>query len=199
MRLAAVFLFIIGCPSLALAQAKLDVRWEKNGFIRVSEGRKVSRIDLSQDISGCIGVLFDRTVNERYGSGLHQMHVLDVTSGDGQHFVLVAAVAAPNCNVQGMCGAGDDDVTLIWLGIRGDLTLLRKQVFVVEDCREARAVQGLRNDWKSNLKLTSGSLTLNFTELADDPATDKLLELSGQAIYNRESASDGIRITRVTK
>jgi hypothetical protein len=195
----AVLCVVAGTPSVALAQGGVDVRWERNGVVRVSQGRNVSRIDLSKDISGCLGRVFDGSTNERFGSGLHKTHVFDVTSRDGQHFLLVGAVAAPNCNVQGQCGAGDDDVTLIWLHAGADLALVRKQVFAVEDCVYARWVEGLPDDWSSNLKLTAGLLMFNFTETVYDPDAGKSRDFSGQAIYDRQSASDGIRITRVPK
>jgi len=198
MRFAAVLLVVIGCPSVAFAQGKVDVRWQKNGIIRISQGRNVRRIDLGRDISGCIGEVFDRTVNERYGSGLHKMQVLDVTSRDGQHFVLASAVAAPNCNVQGMCGAADDNVTLIWLHLSSDLALVRKQSVPVEEC-PSRYAAGMPDDWSSNLKLIAGSLTLSFTEDEYDSARDKTQEFAGQVSYERQSAADGLRVTRVPK
>jgi hypothetical protein len=105
-------------------------------------------------------------------------------------------VAAPNCNVQGQCGAADDEVTLIWLHVGANLALVRKQSVVVDDCMN-RSVDGLPDGWKSNLKLTSGALKLSFTEHVYD--NDTLQEFSGQAMYDRQSASEGIRITRAPK
>jgi hypothetical protein len=197
MRLAAVLLVVIGCPSFAFGQGRLDVRWEKNAIVRLSQGRDVNRIDLSQEISGCTSEVYDRTTGRRFGHGLRKTQVLDVTGRDGQHFVLLSAVAAPNCNVQGRCGAGDDEVTLIWLHVGADLVLVRKQAFEVEDCEYPRTVEGQPDDWKSNLKLTAGSLKLSFNERTY--SSDKPQEFSGQVIYNRQSASEGIQITRVPK
>ena len=197
MRLAALLVCIIVYPSLALAQGKIDMRWDRNGIVRVSQGRNVRRIDLSRDIAGCVDRVFDSSNNERYGSGLHKTQVLDVTSRDGEHFLLLSAVAAPNCNVQGQCGAGDDNVTLIWVHVGADLAVANKQSFVLRDCVSARSVDGLPDDWPSNLKLTAGSLKLSFSETTY--GADKVEELSGQVVYDRQSASEGIRITRSPK
>ena len=199
MRLATVLLVLIGCPSLAFAQGKIEVRWEKNASVRISQGKNVSRIDLRDDIIGCLGELFDGSTKQRFGSGLRKTQVLDVVDGDGQHYVLVSAATAPNCNVQGQCGAGDNDVTLIWLHLGADLAVIRKQVFAAEDCVAARWIEDMPDDWDSTLKLSGGSLKLSFTESVYDRAADKLQDFSGQAIYERQSAADGIRITRAAK
>jgi hypothetical protein len=199
MRLAIVLFVVIGCPSLAFAQGKIDVRWEKNAGVRISQGKNVSRIDLREDIIGCLGELFDGSTKQRFGSGLRKTQVLDVVGSDGQHYVLLSAATAPNCNVQGRCGAGDNDVTLIWLQVGADLAVIRKQVFAAEDCIAARWIEGMPENWDSTLTLSAGSLTLSFTEDVYDRTADKLQEFTGQAVYDRRSASEGIRITRAPK
>ena len=199
MRIATVLFVLIGCPSLAFAQGKIDVRWEKNPGVRISQGKNISRIDLREDIVGCLGDVFDGSTNKRFGSGLRKTQVLDVVDSDGHHYVLLSAATAPNCNVQGRCGAGDNDVTLIWLQIGADLAVIRKQVFAAEDCVAARWIEGMPENWDSTLTLSAGSLKLSFTEDVYDRTADKLQEFTGQAIYDRQSASEGLRITRAPK
>ena len=195
----AVLCVVAGTPSVALAQGNVDVRWEKNATVRISQGRNVSRIDLREDIIGCLDDVFDGSSKKRFGSGLRKTQVLDVVDSDGQHYVLLSAATAPNCNVQGRCGAGDNDVTLIWLQVGADLAVIRKQVFAAEDCIAARWIEGMPDDWDSTLKLSAGSLRLSFTEDVYDRTADTLQEVTGQAVYDRQSASEGIRIARAPK
>lgn len=194
---ATLMAIIVAQP--VAAQSNLNVRWEKGGIVRVSDGRYDVRFDLQEDIVGCVGQVYDRSTGERFGSGLRATRVLDSLRSGNSRFVLVSAVAAPNCNVQGRCGAGDDDVTLIWLQLADDLALVKKQVFAVEDCVYPRWVEGLPEDWRTNMKLSSGVIKLDFIESVYDQAAKKPQEYGGQVLYDRQNVSAGLQISRTAR
>ena len=49
--------------------------------------------------------------------------------------------ASPNCNVQGRCGAGGSNTTLLWLKLTRDLRLAGKQAFAIDDCQAGRSAR----------------------------------------------------------
>ena len=170
----------------------LSVAWEKGGIVRLKEGGRAARVNLSQDIVGCLGQLYDPTTSERFGKGEGTSRVLDVTVNQGRRFVLLMALAAANCNVQGHCGAaGEPNVTLIWLEIAADLSVVKKQTFAVVDCRNDRGVEGAPDDWADRLNLVDGSLTVTFTEFRGGSA-----DVTGTVTYSRQTADHGLSIVR---
>lgn len=182
------------CRSLDTEAQQFRVRWQPKGVLNLTAGDRQKQVSLSRDIVGCLGELFDSSNGERLGKGEGSNTVLDVSEEDGHRFVLMSAVAAPNCNVQGACGAGGPDVTLIWLHVGADLSILEKQVFAVEDCRAPRWVEGQSDDWFKRVALKDGVLTLNFTEMVDAGAT--MSEASGRVTYDTRAARSGIQVVR---
>ena len=179
------------------APNSLTVRWESGGVLRLSQSGRDATIDLSEDIVGCLGQLYDGATRERFGSGEGPNKVLDVAEVEGRRFLLLSAAAAPNCNVQGACGAGDPNVTLIWLHIAPDLSVAAKKTFTVEDCLAARWVEGEPEDWRGKLALSDGVLALRFKEI-DRRSTD-MAEITGRVTYDRKTPAAGIVISRATQ
>ena len=103
------------------------------GVVRVMDRTRGRQIDLRHDIVGCLGEVYDHTTGERFADG-DKKTLLDVTEDHGEHFILLSAEAAANCDVQSRCGGAPSNVTLIWLEIAADLSLESKQAFAVEDC-----------------------------------------------------------------
>lgn len=69
------------------------------------------------------------------------LQVVDETVKASNTYVLLLASASPNCNVEGRCGAGGPDSTLLWLKLTRDLRLAGKKAVVFEQCvtnRQAR-------------------------------------------------------------
>jgi len=147
-------------------------------------GKRVRQIDLRADIVGCRASVFRPTI-------------LNVTADNGEHFVVLSAEAPANCEAEHRCGGAPDSMTLVWLAIRADLSLESKQVFVIEDCWEDRALDGEPVDngdwdeWREKLLSQShGAFTMNFAESTADG------EVSGRVTYNRRAARSGLQITR---
>lgn len=176
---------------------KFAAQWERGGIVRLSDGTRVTRVNLSDDIVGCLGQLYDRSTGEKFGPGEGRSRVLDVTELDGHRYILLTAVAAPNCNVQGRCGAGDSNVTLIWLDVAPDLSVASKKAFTVEDCVEARWVDDERDDWRDKVGLVDGRLTIKFKEF--DRSSSERAEISGRVTYERRDARIGFVVSRAAQ
>lgn len=115
------------------------------GRIRVRRAGRKLLIDLARDISGCTGRAYDHTVNEEYEASVG-FEIVDETEKAPYTYVVLLASAPPNCNVQGQCGAGGPDTTLIWLKLTRGLSLAAKQAFAIDDCRANRYAKIARED-----------------------------------------------------
>ena len=188
----ATVLVLVGNPGRLGHQAlpSLSVAWERGGILRLTEGSRVSRVNLSQDIVGCLGQMYDSSTGERFGVGEGTNRILDVATSQGRRFVLLGAIAAANCNVQGQCGAAGPNVTVIWLEIAADLSVVKRQTFAVVDCRASRWIDGAADDWADRVALAGGSLLIGFTELAGSN------NVTGTVRYDRKTASLGLEISR---
>jgi hypothetical protein len=113
---------------------------DSRGRIRLHRGSQRLVVDLGRDISGCKGTLYDRTVNEEYEEMSGASYgLVDETERAPYTYVVLLAWAPPNCNIEGHCGAGGWDSTLIWLKLSGDLKLAGKQALALDDCRGDRS------------------------------------------------------------
>jgi hypothetical protein len=105
--------------------------------------------------------------------------------------VLLSAIAPANCNVQGMCGAASEpNVSLIWIKLAPDLTVEDKQTVVLVDCQTDRSVEGVPDEWATQLHLVEGKLKIAFRESASDGR-----DITGQVEYDRRTPEQGIRVT----
>ena len=186
-----VALSLSGCQS----GTQFRVRWRPNAVLDVSAGKVAKRLLLAADVEGCLDRLFDPTTNERYGSGEGHKVILDVTESGPDRFVLIGAAAAPNCNVQGQCGAADDNITLIWLHLDAQLAIVKKQVVLVEACPTRYLDRaGQPADWFERLSLTNGLLTLKFAEMIQ--SGDEFVESTSTLRYDTRAAQAGMQIER---
>jgi hypothetical protein len=183
-----VLMCLCACRTLQPA-ASFGAGWEPGGILRLSKADRVVRIDLRRDVAGCLGEMFDPTTGERFGVGEGNNKVLDVVERDREHFVMLSAQAMPNCNIQGSCGAAPiPNVTLVWVHVAPDLSVVEKQAFAIVDCVHPRSVLDAHHGWQDRLELRGGSLTLAFVEGLDD--------VRGRATYDRRTPQVGIRIVR---
>jgi|SRR5215471_3951997 len=188
---AVAALVLMSGPGLrAQTPPALSATWERGGIVRLKEGARVSRLNVKEDIVGCLGQLFDPTTGERFGSGEGTGRVLDVATNQGRRFLLLSAAAAANCNVQGQCGAAAwPNVTLIWMEIAADLSVVRKQTFAIIDCRAPRWVDGAPDDWADTFGLANGALRIAFVE-SSGPA-----DVHGVASYDHKTPERGISVS----
>jgi hypothetical protein len=110
------------------------------GRLRLTRGSQKLVLNLARDISGCPGRVYDPSTNEEFEGGA-SFEVVDETEKGPYTYVVLLASAAPNCNIQGECGAGGSDTTLLWLKLSRDLKLAGKQAFGIDDCRAGRSAR----------------------------------------------------------
>jgi hypothetical protein len=167
------------------------------GRIQIRRARRTLNVDLAQEISGCTGRLYDRTVNEEYESTVG-FQIVDETKKASYTYLLLLASAPPNCNVQGMCGAGGPDSTLIWLKLTEDLALAGKQSFVLDDCRSGRSAviprrEGAEGEYvevqAKDLPWIGDALQIEFEEMSQD----KIPRL----VYDRQNPDAGLQLGTV--
>ncbi len=132
-------------PSGIRTPVTIDELGGEGGRIRIHRGTQRLSLDLARDISGCTGQQYDPTVNEKYGTGA-SFGLVDAREKASYVYVVLVAWAPPNCNIQGRCGAGGWDSTLIWLKLTKDLKLAGKQAFGIDDCFADRSPVNLKED-----------------------------------------------------
>ncbi|HEX4961239.1 MAG TPA: hypothetical protein VF173_10410 [Thermoanaerobaculia bacterium] len=163
----------------------------KGGRIRVERAGRKLVVDLAQEISGCTGRTYDRTVNEEYAGGVG-FEIVDETERAPYIYLVLLASAQANCNIQGRCGAAVDS-TLIWLKLTRELGLAGKQAFAIADCRAERSarVEGEGDpDFlleAKDLTWTGDVLQIRYEESAGDSET--LWHL----IYDRQNPDAGFQ------
>jgi hypothetical protein len=137
--------------------------------------------------------LFDGSTGERIPSD-GQVRLIDATDKGGHYYVLLAASAPPNCNVQGQCGASSrPDTTVIWLKLASDLSIEETRNFVVEDCRAGRSVEQEPDDWADRVRLIDGKLVLVFREYGQGRNG---ADVTGRLEYERSAPERGIQVSR---
>ena len=125
-------------PGMKMPVAVEDL--DSKGRIRLQRGSQRLVVDLGRDISGCKGTLYDLTVHEEYEDMSGASYgLVDETERAPYTYVVLLAWAPPNCNIEGHCGSGGWDSTLVWLKLSPDLKLAGKQVLVLDDCRGDRS------------------------------------------------------------
>lgn len=163
------------------------------GRIQVKRARRTLVVDLAQEISGCTGRLYDRSVNEEYESAV-SLEIVDETEKAPYTYLVLLTSAPPNCNVQGECGAGGPDSTLIWLKLTENLSLAGKQAFTIDDCRAGRHAtitreKGSDNDYfelqAEDLPWIGDALQIEFKETTGDSIR--------RLVYDRRNPDAGLQ------
>jgi hypothetical protein len=163
------------------------------GSIKLKRARRKLIVHLAQEISGCTGRLYDSVTNEEYES-TPSFEVVDETEKTPYIYLVLLATAPPNCNVQGRCGAGGPDSTLIWLKLTEGLTLAGKQAFAIDDCRADRYAAITREEGSGDhhaelrardLLWVGDALKIDFEEGTED--------LIRRLVYDRRNPDAGLQ------
>ena len=195
-----IVLFAVSCRSVtlhgnsAVADGRLPVVYgESNGAIRLQSAHQTALIDLTSEIAGCTGQMYDPTTGEKWDSGV-SLVILDVSQRNSLTYILLLASAAPNCNVQGLCGASETpDRTLLWLCISDGRTRIEQQRVVVESCSEARFPDIPEGDPQASLHFADGVLKISYEQL--DPTGQAWEMTKGQVEYDRTHPEAGLKIS----
>jgi hypothetical protein len=182
-------LVILFCSVNVYAQF-IKVRSAGNGRARVSTGKRMKALDLSRDISGCFRT-YDGTDPRRKLSDATVFDVIDSVHKHGALYLVVLAKTGGNCNVQGYCGA-TQDLTLIWLKLSNDLTVLAKKAAVIESCHYSSVVLEPEGEEGVNpVKMINGGLKVTYSENKYQRDLDYRLNT---LVYTRAEAENGFRI-----
>jgi hypothetical protein len=121
------------------------------------------------------------------------LKVIDSIRIGGTYYLLIAAGARPNCNIQGECGAADNDMTLIWLKMSEHLHLQDKQAVLIDACRQrVRLVNPVQSDALSQwdaLRMVRGELTVDY-----ETQVDISEEVKSHLVYDRSTPEKGLII-----
>ena len=181
-------------PSGVRAPVTIDELGGEGGRIRIHRGTQKLSLDLARDISGCTGQQYDPTVNEKYGAGA-SFGLVDAREKASYVYVVLVAWAPPNCNVQGRCGAGGWDSTLIWLKLTKNLKLAGKQAFAIDDCAADRSPVNLKEDTDEDAEYFS------YMKLKDLPWEEDVLRIeyregegeTHKLIFDRQNPEAGLQ------
>ncbi len=163
------------------------------GRIRLKKAGRKLVVDLSPEISGCTGRVYDLTVKEEWEARVG-FEIVDETEKAGYTYIVLLATAPPNCNVQGHCGTAEPDSTLIWLKLAEDLSLAGTQSFAIENCRAVRFVKREDDSYEAvqakDLSWTNDILQVDFEEEYSEPSTWRLT-------YDRREPELGLQKAQV--
>jgi hypothetical protein len=166
---------------------------QSDGRIRVRRAGRTVVLDLSREISGCKGRLYDPTTKEEYEGGV-DLEIVEETEKKPYTYLILLASAVPNCDVQGACGAGGPNATLLWLKLTRDLSPVGQQGVTIEDCEAERVVKvaGERGDQADvqalrakQLPWTGDTLQIDFEEGAQ--------HIQHRLLYDRRHPEAGLK------
>lgn len=173
----------------------LKIRYLGKGRFKITRSGHKVNVNLHEDIAGCKGGMYDRTTKMESKEATI-FHVIDETKKDGKIYVVLLVDAVPNCNVQGMCGAGDSSLTLIWLKLNPLLKLEAKKAVVVGECFSNISLKdydSMTNNVMKFVRMEKGVLTVDYeqSEYLEGKDTDKEWRL----IYSKSAPEKGFVIT----
>jgi hypothetical protein len=201
--LLGVLIFAAGCSALEARrlEAPSGVRPPvtiddlNEGRVRIHRGTQKLTLDLARDISGCKGQQYDLTVNEKYDTGA-SFGLVDAREKAPYIYVVLVAWAPPNCNVEGRCGAGGWDSTLIWLKLTKDLKLAGKQAFAIDDCIADRSPVNLKEDTEEDEEAPFSYMKLKDLPWEGDVLRIEYREGEGEIrrlVFDRQNPEAGLQ------
>ena len=190
-------------PAEQSAKDPLRIAGSSNGKLKLTLGRTSSTVDLSANLSGCWGALYDGADRKSKPSAVVlSPRVLDEVQKNGVWYVTAQVSLNGGCNVNGMCGASTT-VNLIWLKLSQQLAVLKQQFSVVQNCIDqteltqwvGRGSNDVDNALNPKLELRNGVLEIVFETSSyankvktisklryEHRAPDKGLQISSQRV-----------------
>jgi len=156
--------------------------------VRVVAGEYKAILDLSKDISGCLAPYDSMEPRQKLPRYPLDLKVIDSIRKDNTYYLVIVAGALPNCNIQGLCGAGDDDITLIWLKMNEHLQLQDKQAVLIDAC--GTRVSLVNPDRWQALRMVRAELTVDYEAEAETSEE----ALKSHLVYDRKTPERGFII-----
>ncbi len=168
-----------------------DIKIKPSGRtkISISYGGLTNMLDLKKEIPGCLD-LYDPANKSKIVKISATRKVIDIVSKDNYHYALLLLTANSNCNVQGMCGAAEDN-TLLWIKLNKDLRLIEKKTADIEGCRTFISMsEPVDGDFSGALWRNKGKLTVKY-EMESQGSHPVVYTL----VYDRNAPENGFMIT----
>lgn len=190
LALAALVLSSVALAADPPGTTGIDVESLNDGRIRIERGERSQVVDLSREVSGCKGELYDPTTGDKSWPAV-ELELLDQAEKDSRAYLLLLATAPSNCNVQGMCGAAPEpDATILWLKLAKDLSVEETRAAVIHSCTRFKTLRIDLGDGfdiqASDLPWSGDILTVPFEDGMDGPVR--------QLVYDRKDPAAGFRV-----
>ncbi|MGY2894173.1 hypothetical protein [Deinococcus sp. UYEF24] len=188
-------------PAVQAASDPIRVTALNDGQFRLRQGKLSTVVDLNSSVSGCTGQLFDGGTGEKYNGGV-DARVLDEVNRAGAWYLLMQVDTGPNCNVEGMCGAGTN-TDLIWLRLSPGLKVVAKQAEMVENCQTSATLtdlngRGAPGDSDTDaVKLALRGGALNLTSVSQNYGDNTQVRVTLR--YDRRTPERGLLRTKTQK
>jgi hypothetical protein len=205
-NLATLSFAILGCGVLfadsppgetrKVEGGPIAVKHVGGGRIRIESGKRKVKLDIRSDVSGCFTTRFDPTTDEKYPADV-DLEVLDQGDKAPFKYLLLLISASPNCNIQGRCGAGGPESTLLWLKLGKNLAPVDRQAVLIEGCNGPSVAHRPERSEE-----TSPGAYLEPIHAQDLPWAGERLEIelagesgerAGKVIYDRSKPEEGLR------
>ena len=185
-------------PAAQSAKDPVRIAGSSGGKLKLTLGRTLHTVNLSANLSGCWGAVYDGADRKSKPSAVVLApRVLDQVQKNGLWYVTVQVSLNGGCNVNGMCGASTT-VNVIWLKLDQKLALLKQQFSVVQNCvnqTELTQWVGRGNNDVENadpkLELRNGMLDVTF-EIND--YANKMQTIS-KLRYEHRAPEKGLQIS----
>jgi len=179
------------------------VTYLRNGKIKLRYGNKSKTLNLSLHIpKGCEGYLYYKSIKGvivKEGYSKPEIAILSVLNNSGTATLLLLASTAPNCNVQGFCGAGAN-TGFIALTVTNKLDIVYLNSFKLDDCYSFRFSKYYEDFNEKDIKdmlpvfkaINNNQLKVEFTE------TDGFNnEVTKQVIFDMTKPEKGFIVERL--
>jgi hypothetical protein len=183
-----------------VTQGKTDpvkISYQQGGILKLQSATAQGIVNLKNDIPGCLRQYDGSARSPRPAStdGI-SLRVLDeVLNGDKVYLVLQINTGS-GCNVQGMCGAGEE-IVILWLQFNNALKRERFQSALVVSCLQNIELE----QWKGNrpdlgelkLEMEKGRLALKYARF--DYSKQSNAEQHYTLVYDRAAPQRGLQIS----
>lgn len=177
----------------------------------ISRGRAAHTIDIRHEITGCIGKVVDGSTGDIVAKKAWEAKVVcvdDVDTASAKYAVLVLIASAPNCTMQGDCGAAEDNLSLLLLYEDRRFHPVSHMRVDIQDCKAGADVIAAEGppkssddinfpNWFRRIVLRDDKLWLQFIRYKPGHNLDDEALETCMCTYVRNNAQKGIMI--VTK
>lgn len=205
-----LLLIMLFVPSLAqsleryVTQGKNDpvkITYLQNGVLKLKSRKAQTTVNVKNDLPGCLRP-YDGSEPKFNPSktDLISIRVLDeVVKGD-KFFLLLQINTGGNCNIQGYCGAVEEN-GLYWWQFNSALKQENYHHALIDSCMQFVGIDEwngkIKDDQGLALETNHGKLVIKYTKYEYGQNGDEKSKKSYSLIYNRETPEQGLVISEI--